>query len=135
MQDPYIRRFRLLPTDRHPYGVVDGDTFYAHIDLGFRSYTEQIIRILGVNCPEMTGLTHDAGMAAADYTENWFFQHKHIPTGMYIAWPFTLRSEKGDSFGRWLADIWCSEGHNLSQDLLDSGNALIFSPTKSSQKH
>ncbi len=44
-------------------------------------------------------------------------------------WPLLVRTQKADSFGRWLADIWVAVegvGLHVNQKLLDDGYAVSF---------
>lgn len=50
-------------------GVVDGDTFYALVDLGFYCYTYHSIRIQGIDAPELFSGTPESrqlGLASRD---------------------------------------------------------------------
>ena len=122
MKDAYWRRFRLLR-------IVDGDTIHATVDLGFRCTTEQAIRLLGIDTPELHG--HGAeeaakAQAAKEFVEDWAREHRHVSPGWMVPWPYLLRSEKGDSFGRWLGVVECAEGHVLNDDLLAAGHAVPY---------
>jgi endonuclease YncB( thermonuclease family) len=44
--------------------IIDGDTFLARVDLGFYIFTTIHVRIRGMNAPEMTGASRQAGAAA-----------------------------------------------------------------------
>ena len=47
--------------------VVDGDTYDFLVDLGFNEYRYATVRLLGVNAPEVTGATKEAGLASKAY--------------------------------------------------------------------
>ncbi|HXI18067.1 MAG TPA: thermonuclease family protein [Chloroflexota bacterium] len=112
--------------------VIDGDTVQCLIDGGLRGYREERLRLLGVDTPELRAsdpAVRLAAIAARDYTAAWALDHaKHASpeTGTTAEWPFIARTVKADSFGRWLADVSCGAGHNLSADLISSGNASVF---------
>jgi micrococcal nuclease len=76
--------------------VVDGDTVDLRLDLGFHLSTALRFRILGLDTPERG----QPGWAeATEYTR------------VYLATfpqPLKVRTEKADSFGRWLADVYPS---------------------------
>lgn len=118
--DAYWRWFNLKR-------VVDGDTQWAYVDQGFRDYEDMELRLYGINCPEVVGLTKAAGLAATAFVQAWYDQHHHG-----AKWDYQLHSikENPDSFGRWLVEVWCGfPGHDvksLNQELLDSGNAVVF---------
>lgn len=114
-------------TSRFKVGrVIDGDTITSQaIDVGFHIQTTADIefRFLRCNAPESNRpATKVAGLAAKEYTLAWLMEHAdHDPDGWL--WATTTKT---DSFGRYLAEIACTEGHNLSDALLSSGNAVPF---------
>lgn len=111
-----------------PGRLVDGDTVYAAVvELGYGvtlypgkgedGVTEY--RFLRVDTPESNRKqTKEAGIAAKEFTANWLVEHLHGGDWLYVT------TKRRDSFGRWLAEINCSEGHNISDDLLSSGHAV-----------
>lgn len=77
--------------------VVDGDTIDFNIDLGFRIWTQQRVRLLDVDSPErkFPGFNE-----STEFTKQWF--------DIYNQSEIILRTEKKDSFGRWLG--WVHSG-------------------------
>jgi endonuclease YncB( thermonuclease family) len=119
MPDNYTRRFTVAR-------VIDGDTLVAGvIDLGYHTAATPGVeyRFLRVNCPETNRpASRPAGLVAKAFTVDWIAQHAaHDPEGWLYA-----TSQKTDSFGRYLAEIECAAGHNLSDALLISGNAVPY---------
>ncbi|HXI15919.1 MAG TPA: hypothetical protein VNM48_06065 [Chloroflexota bacterium] len=112
--------------------VVDGDTVQCTMDQGLRIYRSERLRLLGVDTPELRAsdpAVRLAAIAANDYTAAWVLEHAahaSAKTGTTADWPFIARTAKADSFGRWLADLACGQGHILSAGLLSSGNAATF---------
>lgn len=102
--------------------VIDGDTCDLSVDLGYRLTTEQRIRLLGVDAPEMRGDEAARGMTAMLYVEGWFAMHAH----QFSRWPYMVRTEKSDSFGRYLGMIECLEGHVLNDDIVQYGYAQLY---------
>lgn len=95
--------------------VVDGDTFIANIDAGFRVWLQDVsVRVLGVNCPEPRGPTRDAGLAAEVRTAELLGFVKMV----------YLHSEEYDSFGRVLAWVWLPDGRRLDEVLIAEGHGL-----------
>lgn len=90
--------------------VVDGDTFDAEVDLGFRMHTRQRFRLLGYNAPEKRGPERDIGKLAAQELES-------LLRGEEI----TIRTEKGDAFGRWLATVLLEGVWDLVEVLIEEG--------------
>jgi endonuclease YncB( thermonuclease family) len=107
------RRARLI-------SVTDGDTVRLELDLGYRVYTEQSIRIAGVNAPELRQTPE--GAQAAAWAAQWFMAHGvHGP----MRWPFLLHSERdGQSFSRYVGAIFCGQGHSLGDDLIAAGHGV-----------
>lgn len=100
------------------YHVVDGDTIDVDIDVGMHIHCIQRLRILRVNAPEIFGhkakTEKPAGEAARSFVVSWL-NGQHLRVQTY----------RTDDFGRYLAEVWrVSDGHNLSDDLLSSGNAV-----------
>ncbi len=108
--------------------VIDGDTLDVVIDVGFNMTTTQRVRLLGINCPEIKGVTRGDGLRAKDYTEKWVAGIKQVHSNpSNDEWPFVIETSKDDAFGRWLARIYKSEDQiktSLNSDLLLSGNAV-----------
>lgn len=97
--------------------VVDGDTFEARIDVGFRIKVEWLVRILGMNASERKGATKAAGEVAKDAL-----------TRLLAAGPIRVRTEKPDSFGRALAEVWFLNGlgqwESVSEFMIRHGYAV-----------
>lgn len=96
--------------------VIDGDTFDAMVDLGMSTFKKMRIRILGINAPEKTGTTKEAGIASM------FFLNSLIDTGEKRK--ITIRTQKPDSFGRALAQVWNHEGEDIVPIILAANQAV-----------
>ena len=83
--------------------VIDGDTFVARIDMGFNTYTIQTVRLEGVDTPEITGPEKEKGLEVKEFMEEWLLPRPGLPKGLIV------RTEKEDSFGRWLSTVWAEE--------------------------
>lgn len=95
--------------------VIDGDTFWVRIDLGFRSWIRQKLRLRGLDTPE---LNTPEGKATKKFVEG---QLKGVP------WVF-LTTEKPDKYDRYLSDIFFERRGrtiHLNQLLLDRGLARV----------
>lgn len=113
-----IYEYRIVTVDR----VVDGDTIDCtlsrDLDLGFKVYvsasTTQRLRLLRADTPERGQLGYNE---ATDYVRDWLRLHPRL----------VARTEKSDSFGRYLVDIVCLEtSANLSDDLIAAGHAVLW---------
>ena len=109
MIEDYVRNARLVR-------VIDGDTVEIDIDLGFRLWLRQRLRILGVDCPERIGPTAEAGLKARLFTGDWFARRPG---------EFQVRTtlDRTDSFGRVLAEVFSGD-NSLGADLLAAGHAV-----------
>lgn len=99
--------------------VVDGDTVYAVIDVGFNTYSYQPIRVADIDTPEIfsgDAAERQRGMAARDYLEELLALYgRHV----------VLHSEKyTQSFGRYVAHIILSDGSDLGRRMVDAGHAV-----------
>lgn len=125
-----------------PQRVVDGDTIDLLVDMGFHMTATLRFRVLGIDTPEIRRGTDEekvAGQAAKARVEE-LMKHAVEEKGL---WPIRVRTEKADSFGRWLADIYLpsdltcldgmwrfQSGHEesvtLSKVLLHEGHAKVY---------
>ena len=98
---------------------VDGDTVDLEVDLGFRVKRYERFRLLYIDAPETAlrkGVTPEekaAGLALKAYLSDEY------PPGTKMV----VKSQKADSFGRWLAEVWVPDlgDTSLNQWLLDEG--------------
>ena len=119
--EPFVFPFEVVK-------VIDGDTIRVNLDLGFRvGMTEQTLRLLRVNTPEIKGSTREAGMRAKAFTREWLGSHSNL----------LMRSRKiepghaiEDSFGRYLVEVFGDDEKGeqtcLNDALLFTGNAVLF---------
>lgn len=78
--------------------VTDGDTISAVVDLGFRMTTEQRLRLLGVNTPELHAQDPDERRRAQEA--------KAFTEAALKGKDVLIRTEKADAFGRYLAIVY-----------------------------
>lgn len=99
--------------------VVDGDTIRVTADLGFDTRADQIIRVNGINAPE---LSTKEGQAAKTWAINWFAAHSGKSD-----WPFVLASKSvKDNYGRRLGDIVLPDGTRYSEAAIAAGQAVVW---------
>ncbi|MDD5226613.1 MAG: DUF1016 N-terminal domain-containing protein [Candidatus Omnitrophica bacterium] len=95
--------------------VIDGDTLWAVIDVGFGTQVREKLRLRGIDCPE---LGTDEGEAAKRFVT------KLLPAGGKIL----IVSSKTDKYTRYLADIFykSKEGSQvyLNNEILSAGLAV-----------
>lgn len=93
-----------------PLRVVDGDTVWLDVDLGFHQHAHLPIRLRGINCPELPTM---AGWAAKQATERLLAAAGVILIESY-------RDQQ--TFARWVADVYV-DGVSLADLLRELGHA------------
>lgn len=110
--------------------VIDGDTLLVKIDLGFHTFSEQRLRLRGINAKELTSKNPAAKQRALAAKE---FVTKRLEGLDFIV----LKSYKTDKYGRFVADVFyhhthkdrtlvAQKGHFLNQDLISQGLADVY---------
>lgn len=105
-----------------PVRVIDGDTLELEIDAGFGWKHKEIVRLYGVNTPEIFGQkAQPEGQEAKAFVVDWLAEQPQAH--------FTLHSVKynaRDKYGRCLGELYNARGESLNQALLDNGLAVAF---------
>ena len=89
--------------------VIDADTLWARIDLGFNISVRQKLRLRGIDSPE---LNTPEGQKAKKFAE----------TRLNSAASVIITTTKPDKYDRYLSDVWI-DGVNLNKLLLEQGLA------------
>lgn len=101
--------------------VVDGDTVWLDVDLGFTVHVNICFRLAGINAPEMVGEASVAGKAAKAHLESLL----NLGTLKIVS----LKPLKTDKYGRWLAYITVKLGDgseiDVNQRMVNDGHAVI----------
>jgi len=116
--------------------VVDGDTIEVIIDLGFRLTIQEQIRLADIDTPELRprkGTKAQREQEKQKAREARDYVMMKLADYYYGSFPSTakdlyIRVYKGDSFGRWIADIYLSATatKSLNQMLLEEGLAKPY---------
>ena len=94
--------------------IIDADTMWVNIDLGFNTYVRQKVRLRGIDAPE---LAQNEGRRAKSFVE------KALKGLEYIL----IRTSTSDKYDRYLADVFYGkEEAYLNQQLLDEGLAVSY---------
>lgn len=98
--------------------VIDGDTVVMDIDLGFYIRTQKVIRLLGINTPEIR--TKDKTKKAQGILAKRFVQEQLHRNGRLVL----VVHEKG-KYGRWVGNIVFPENEHktITSLLLNAGLA------------
>jgi endonuclease YncB( thermonuclease family) len=89
--------------------VIDGDTVWVDVHLGFGIWSYQKLRLASIDAPEAIS---EAGQKAKRFLKS------KIPHGAEVI----LKTTKSDKFDRYLADIWFEKKH-INTLLIASGHA------------
>lgn len=90
--------------------VIDGDTFLARVDLGFRAAITIAIRVRGLNTPEQN---EEGGDAATQFV-------RELIDGL----PVVVESYRDRrSFERWVADVYVG-GRPLADIVIEAGHGV-----------
>lgn len=93
---------------------VDGDTVDVVVDLGFKVYSAQRLRLLGIDTPER---------GQTGYREATAFAESHCPIDSVV----TINTSKGTGkFGRYLAKIETAQGIDLVSLMLVHGHGKEY---------
>ena len=88
--------------------IVDADTIDVEVDVGFRIWVHERIRLADVNAWEMRGPERVKGKEATAFVE------RLCPVGTEV----TIQTIKRGKYGRWIAHVWFPIGA-LSLTILD----------------
>jgi len=107
--------------------VVDGDTVYAELDLGFHMRAVQSIRLADINAPEL--FRGDVGERKQGELARQFLSSLISAAEKTHAdqeWPFIVETGKDQSFGRWVGTIWPVGrlDYSLNAEMVDGGHAV-----------
>jgi micrococcal nuclease len=101
--------------------VIDGDTVEAEIDLGFSTFLRTPVRLAGINTPELTGGTKEAGHAARSYLLSLITNE-----GPGAEWHVVTKLNKErDKYGRVLG-VFQRGNLDLSQEMLKANHAVPY---------
>jgi micrococcal nuclease len=108
MHDDYIRWAKIVR-------IIDGDTFEADIDLGFDLTFRKVIRMYGINAPEMHGEDRIKGIASKAWLEGQL-------EGQYV---YLETIKVSDKYGRYVANVYhLGETDTVNKSMVASGFAV-----------
>lgn len=97
--------------------VVDGDTVWLRVDLGFRTWVEADFRMLGIDAAERVGVNANPVLAAAA---------KAYLEGLISGRELTIQTYKPDKYGRWLVKIYLQDGTDVNAAMIGAGHAVVY---------
>lgn len=102
--------------------VVDGDTVYGDVDLGFNSVNKKMeFRLAKINTPEIKGATREAGLTSKVYVEEKIMGKEVI---------IVTKKDTKEKYGRYLAEVFYKDETgtyvSLNDELVQKGLAVPF---------
>ena len=102
--------------------VVDGDTVYGDVDLGFNVGNKKMeFRLAKINTPEIKGSTREAGLTSKKYVEDKIMGKEVI---------IVTKKDTKEKYGRYLAEIFYKDETDnfvsLNAELVQKGLAVPF---------
>jgi micrococcal nuclease len=101
--------------------VVDGDTIYGDVDLGFNITQKKMeFRFAGINTPELRGENREAGLLAKEYVAQRILDKEIM---------VLTKKDTKEKFGRYLAWVYYNvdgEWVCLNEELIEQGLAIPF---------
>lgn len=96
--------------------VTDGDTLRVTVDLGFHCYHVECLRLEGIDTAEVRGPERPDGIVAKAFAKLW------VDTAGTGEWPLIVETRKGETFGRYVADVYRADnGESLADALRAAG--------------
>jgi endonuclease YncB( thermonuclease family) len=119
---------RIYASSAAIYKMIDGDTLWASVGVGFRARTDQKLRLRAIDTPE---LKTAEGQRARKYLEKTLAD----------VGEFVVTTQKVDLYDRYLADIFylpgerdmervAREGRYLNRELVEQGLARVWTSDK-----
>ncbi len=102
--------------------VIDGDSVWLEVDVGFHMSYKYNFRLGGINTPELR--SSDPVEKAKAYDAKARLQEL-LPVGQHV----TVATGKPGKYGRWIADLFLDFGPNqqhINQMLVDEGHAVVY---------
>ncbi len=94
--------------------VVDGDTIYVDVDLGFFLRQMMKVRLRGVNTPEIRGKERPEGLKAKQFVIDSLADCPVV----------VIKTDKIGKYGRYVADVWFLPGSDDAGEILAKGKNL-----------
>lgn len=97
--------------------IIDGDTFEATIDLGFKVHIRMTVRLAGINAPELRTANETQRQRAIAATE-W------LRTTLASRSTWSIATSRPDSFGRTVATVYdTNDTYTLNEHMVLAGHA------------
>jgi len=99
--------------------TTDGDTVKCTVDLGFGIYSKQVLRLLGINTPELHGVADPTpGLAAKAFLAS-------LVEGKAVI--IRTTKDRKEKYGRLLAEVFLPGAEkSVNQQMIDAGHAKAY---------
>jgi micrococcal nuclease len=94
--------------------VVDGDTMWVDVDLGFFLRQTMNLRLNRINTPEIKGEERPEGLKVKQYVEDTLAQCPAV----------VIKTYKLGKYGRYIADLYYLPGSDDPEEILANGTYL-----------
>ena len=101
--------------------VYDGDTITVEIDLGCFTTVTKVVRLLGIDTPEVRGDERPEGLVARDYLRNWLDEAIRADTDIIIR----THLDKTGKYGRLLGELFINN-ISVNEHLIREGYATVY---------
>ena len=102
--------------------IIDGDSVWLIVDVGFRMSYKYNFRLSCINTPELRSSDPEIKVAAYEAKDRLA---ELIPVGTQVK----VRTAKAGKYGRWLAEIIVDDGvstRNVNDIMLEEGHAVLY---------
>lgn len=100
--------------------VYDGDTITVIIDLGFNISVKQVIRLYGINAPEVRGTSRPQGLESRDWLRERLYSA--IENGNKII--IKTHKDKKGKYGRWIGELYIDDAY-VNEELVENKLAVF----------
>ena len=99
--------------------IVDGDSVWLWVDVGFRMSYQYNFRLSRIDSPELRDSNPEIKEAA--YAAKARLAEL-IPVGTEVI----IQTEKSGKYGRWLAEIFTKDGTSINDQMINEGHAELY---------
>lgn len=105
--------------------VYDGDTLRLWIDLGFKIFIKEKIRLAYINAPELKGDERELGLKSRDFLRKVLREAKESKRNVMIK---TFKDKKG-KYGRYIGELYIDDV-SINEKMLEKGYAEPYKGKK-----
>ncbi len=102
--------------------IVDGDSVWLEVDVGFRMTYRYNFRLARINTPELRASDPEVKVKAYEAKDRLA---EILPLGSTVK----IQTAKSGKYGRWLVEIWVDDGvssRNVNDMMLEEGLAVEY---------